>query len=111
MTPVDFLQEPVMPATGSAYTCITDGVFKGDPAASVAVEAFNYGGQAQLKAQASREPMVENLGEGLVRVRVAKSWFLQKFCGVSLECAAKAMKDCIDREGATEVEQGLSLCA
>ena len=55
--------------------------------------------------------MVEKLGEGLDRVRVAKSWFLQKFCGVSLKRAAKAMKDCIDREGATEIEQGFSLCA
>ncbi len=52
--------------------------------------------------------MVEKLGEGLVRVRVAKSWFLQKSCGVSLKRAVKAMKDCIDREGATGVEQGLS---
>ncbi len=30
-----------MPDTGSAYIFITDAVFKGDPAASVAVETSN----------------------------------------------------------------------
>ena len=45
-TPVEFSQESIMPDTGSAYIFITDAVYKGVPAASVAVEAFNHGGQA-----------------------------------------------------------------
>ena len=111
LTPIEFLQECVMPDHDPAYIFIADAVFKSDPAASVAVETFNHGGQAQLEAHASREPMVEKLGEGLVRVRVGESWLLRKGCGVSLERAAKAIKDCIDREGSLEVELGLSLCA
>ncbi|KAL9075274.1 MAG: hypothetical protein Q9161_001651 [Pseudevernia consocians] len=111
VTPVEFLQEGVMPDTDPAYILITDAVFKSDPAASVAVEPFSHGGQAQLKAHASRRPKVEKSGEGFIRVSVAESWLLQKCCSLSLEWAAKAMNDCIDRESVTEVELGQSLCA
>lgn len=100
-----------MPDYDPAYIFIADAVFKSDPAVSVAVETFHHGGQARLEARASREPTVEKLGEGFARVRVGQSWLLRKGCGVSLERAAKTMKDCIDREGAQEVELGLSLCA
>lgn len=110
VTPVEYLK-CVMPDHDPAYIFIADAVFKSDPAASVAVETFNHGGQAQLEARASRDPMVEKLGEGFVRVRVGESWLLRNGCGISLERAARAMKDCIDREGAAEVELGLSLCA
>ena len=96
VTPVEFLKEGVMPDTDPAYVFITDAVFKSDPATSVAMESFSHGGQAQLKAHASRNPTVERLGEGFIRVSVAESWLLQKCCGLSLEWAAKAMKDCID---------------
>ena len=95
VTPNDFLQECVMPDTDPAYISIADVVFKSDPA----------------EAHASREPMVEKLGEGFVRVRVDESWFLRKCCDIPLERADETMKDCIDREGAAEVELGLSLCA
>ena len=111
LIPAVFLQEWVMPDHDPAYIFIADAVLKSDPAASVAVETFHHGGQAQLEARALRKPMVEKLGEGFVRVRVGLSWLLRKGCGVSLERAAKAMKDCIDLEGAAEVELGLSLCA
>lgn len=113
VTPIEFLQEFVMSKADPAYICIANAVFKSDPAASIVVETFSRGGQAQLKTHASREPVVEKFGEGLVRVRVrvAESWFLHKCCGISLEKVAKAMRYRIDREGATEVELGLSLCA
>lgn len=111
VTPNEFLQECFMPDTDPAYISIADVAFKSDPAASLSVETFKRGGQTQLEAHASREPMVEKLGEDFVRVRVDESWFLRKCCDISLERAAKAMKDCNDREGAAQVELGLSLCA
>ena len=110
-TPIDFLQENIMPIADPAYMFIADAVLESDPAASIAVETFNHGGQAQLKTHASREPVVKKLGEGFVRVPISRSCFLHKCCGISLEKAAKAMRDCDGREGTAEVELGLSLCA
>lgn len=49
ITPIEFLQESVMPEADSAYICIADAVFKSDPAASFAVQTFSHGGQAQPK--------------------------------------------------------------
>lgn len=113
-TPIDFLQGSIMPMADPAYIFIGDAVLESDPAASIASETFHHGGQAQLKTHASSE-RVEKLGEGFVRVRVRvrvpRSLFLHKYCGISLEKAAKTMRDCIDREGTAEVELGLSLCA
>lgn len=53
--------------------------------------------------------MVEKSGEDLVRVRFAKSWFLHKCCGISLQRVAKARRNVMDQEGATKFRLGLSL--
>ena len=100
LMPIEVLRECVMPDADAAYICVADAVFKSDLTESVTEETISHGERAKLQIHASRKPVVENSGKDFVHVRVAESWFLNKFCGILLERVAKAMNDCNDREGA-----------
>lgn len=111
--PIEFLQQFVMPADAArlAYICIAHAVFASDPAASVAVQVFNIEDRPCLKPKLRGNQWTKKSAEAFVRVRVGGICFMQDCCGVSLEKVAKVIKECIDRERATEVELGSSLCA